>query len=70
MNTANLSLTNRIRLAALRGIVKLLARAIAPALSPAAATASGTTQRTQGTRDGLTIDGEFRRVETRHNNNW
>lgn len=69
MNTANLSLTNRIRLAALRGIVKLLARAIAPALRPIAA-ASSTTPRTQGTRDGLTIDGEFRRVETRHNNNW
>ncbi len=69
MNTANLSLTNRIRLAALRGIVKLLARAIAPALRPIAA-ASSTTPRTQGARDGLTIDGEFRRVETRHNNNW
>ena len=70
MNTANLSLTDRLRLAALRGIVKLLARAIAPALSPAAATATRTTRRMHEAHDGLTIDGEFRRVETRHNNNW
>ena len=69
MNAANLSLTDRLRLAALRGIVKLLARAIAPALSPATATATRTTRRMHEAHDGgLTIDGESRRVDPHHNN--
>ena len=65
------SISNLIRLALLRGLMRLghfvLRRAMAPAMRPAA-----TSPRAPHRADspGRIIDGEFRRVEPRHNNSW
>lgn len=65
------SLSNLIRLALLRGLMRLghhlLRRAMTPAMRPAAATAR-VPRRAE--TPGRVIDGEFRRVDPRHNNSW
>ena len=71
MNTAKPSLSVRIRLAMLRGVARLLARAIAPALNAALRPAPANTADTRRpAREGDVIDGEFRRVDARHKNRW
>ena len=64
------SLSNLIRLALLRGLLRLgrfiLKRAMAPAMRPAAARAQTATPAAAG----RIIDGEFRRVDPRHNDRW
>ncbi len=68
MKTPSLPLSTRIRLAVLRGLAKLLLRAVmpTPAMRPAAAGPAPRAART----DGHTYEGEFRRVDPRHNGNW
>lgn len=75
MNPLNLS--SRIRLALVRTAMRaagyLLRKAIEPALTastgpaPATARANSATGRTE---TGRVFDGEYRRVDPRHNNNW
>lgn len=71
MNPLNIS--TRIRLAILRTVLRaagyVLHRALTPTLKPAPAS-----RRTEGAVNGAkasrTIDGEFRRIDPRHNNSW
>jgi hypothetical protein len=75
MNPFNLS--SRIRLALLRTAMRatgyLLRKAIAPvlasALKPAPADAR-TAGETRWPDSGRVINGEYRRIDPRHNNNW
>lgn len=64
------SLSNLIRLALQRGLMRLggmlLQRAMTPALRPATVR----TARAQAAGPGRVLDGEFRRVDPRHNNSW
>ncbi|MFC5300659.1 hypothetical protein [Azospira restricta] len=64
------SLSNLIRLALLRGLMRLggfiLRRAAASTMRPARAHA----QRAAHAAPGRVIDGEFRRVDPRHHNSW
>ena len=75
MNPLNIS--SRIRLALLRTAVRaagyLISKAIAPALASAlkAAPANARTgSAASGQEAGNVIDGEYRRIDPRHNNNW
>ncbi len=72
MKTPSLPLSTRIRLAVLRGLAKLLLRAVmpTPAMRPAAAGPAPREWRTDSRTDGHTYEGEFRRVDPRHNGNW
>jgi hypothetical protein len=71
MNPLNLS--SRIRLAVLRTTLRaagyLLRKAIAPALASAPRPAAASSQ-TSGPESGRVINGEYRRIDPRHNNNW
>lgn len=64
------SLSNLIRLALQRGLMRLggmlMRRAMTPAMRPATVrTAPG-----HAAGPGRVLDGEFRRVDPRHNNSW
>jgi hypothetical protein len=67
------NISNLIRLALLRGLMRLgrfvVSRTMAPAMRPAAASAPHRPQ-TATAGPGRIIDGEFRRVDPRHNNSW
>jgi len=64
-------ISNLILLALLRGLMRLggfvLRRAMVPAMRPAAAT---TRAPHRADSSGRIIDGEFRRIDPRHNNSW
>lgn len=69
------SISNFLRLALLRGLMRVgafvLRRAMAPAMRPpATASARHTVHDSHTATAGRVIDGEFRRIDPRHNNSW
>lgn len=68
------SISNFLRLALLRGLMRvggfILRRAMAPAMRPATASARHTVHDSHTATAGRVIDGEFRRIDPRHNNSW
>lgn len=67
-------LSTMIRLALLRGLLRLggfvLRRAMAPAMRAATAHARHTANGARPPVSAQVIDGEFRRIDPRHNDNW
>ena len=68
MKIPKMPLSLRMRIAILSGLAKLILRAITPSpmLRPTPAGASARRNRDAG----HTYEGEFRRVDSRHNDNW
>ncbi|MBI2306471.1 MAG: hypothetical protein HYU78_04135 [Rhodocyclales bacterium] len=63
-----------IRLAVLRTLLRaagfVFRRFVMPGLRPAAARARGAHAAHRSHDDGLVIDGEYRRLDPRHNDRW
>lgn len=71
------SISSFLRLALLRALMRVggfvLRRAMAPAMRPATASARHTEHTSHNPHTataGRVIDGEYRRIDPRHNNSW
>jgi len=68
------SISSFVRLALLRGLLRLggfvLRRTMAPVMRPATAGTRHTVHDSPPATAGRVIDGEFRRIDPRHNNSW
>ncbi len=68
MKTPKMPLSLRLRIAILNGLAKFVLRAITP--SPMLRPAPASTSARRSDDAGHTYEGEFRRVDSRHNDNW
>ena len=68
LKLANLS--NMIRLALVRSLLRLSGFVLRRAMAPVMRAATAKARNTRAPASPHVIDGKFRRVDSRHNNNW